>query len=528
MLGNLVANLIADTKGWSGPLQRAEGQFGSFLGGIQKGMGALGGMLSGFAAPLAAALGLGASVQSFRESEQAGKKLDAVLRSTGGSAGLTGEEIRKLAGDLQRVTNFEDDATIGAAGVLATFTKIRGDVFKSALIAAQDLSSVMGQDLQSSVVQVGKALNDPIKGITALSRVGVSFTEQQKAQIKAMEAAGNTAGAQALILKELQTEFGGAAQAMADPLTILGNMIGDIGEGIGSAIVPALNEIASAITSSIVPAGQSMQEVFTNVGTVLADWVRAGIDFVHDGIQTVGFAVENWGSIVDLVFTQSQLKAVEFTESLKHFFTSVVPSLLSWFGDNWQEVFFTAFDLATTVFINLGQNIRNAMQEIWDFISSGGQDALELFWQPLTEGFKNTIKELPDIPQRAITELEQQLAADADRIGSDLGQRLGEQLADGVGEAAKKPEFTAPVLTGNAEGENAAGGGRESRGPGAALQGSREALSSIFSAMRGKDSEIQKRIERIQQQQLAQQTKQTEHLSQIAKNPPVLLASEAI
>jgi phage-related minor tail protein len=145
---------------------------------------------------------IGAMMQSTRDAEKQGKKLDAVLASTGGAAGVSGDEIRQMAGDLQRLTDFEDDATIGAAGVLATFTQIRGDTFKSAIVAAQDLSSVMGQDLQSSVVQVGKALNDPIKGITALTRVGVSFSEQQKQQIKQLMSVGDIAGAQAVILAE--------------------------------------------------------------------------------------------------------------------------------------------------------------------------------------------------------------------------------------------------------------------------------------------------------------------------------------
>ena len=31
---------------------------------------------------------------------------------------------------------------------------------------------------------LGKALNDPVKGITALGRAGVTFTDEQKKQIK--------------------------------------------------------------------------------------------------------------------------------------------------------------------------------------------------------------------------------------------------------------------------------------------------------------------------------------------------------
>ena len=86
-------------------------------------------------------------------------------------------------------------------------------MFDRAELASVNLSARLGQDLQSSAIQVGKALNDPIKGVTALQRVGVSFTAQQREQIKAMVEAGNVAGAQGIILGELEKQFGGAAEA---------------------------------------------------------------------------------------------------------------------------------------------------------------------------------------------------------------------------------------------------------------------------------------------------------------------------
>jgi hypothetical protein len=79
----------------------------------------------------------------------------------------------------------------------------------------------LGTDLKGSAVQLGKALNDPIAGVGALSRVGVTFTETQKDMIKTMVEAGNVAGAQTLILDELGKEFGGSAKALADPVTQL-------------------------------------------------------------------------------------------------------------------------------------------------------------------------------------------------------------------------------------------------------------------------------------------------------------------
>jgi phage-related minor tail protein len=267
VIGNLVANLVADTSGFTQPMVQAQSTIQDVGRSVQRSGSIASGVFSGLAKFSVAAMAFRSVTSSISgmvsgaiDAQKSGAKLDAVLASTGGAAGVSGEEIRKLASDLQLVTDFEDDATVAAAGVLATFTQVKGDVFKDAIVSAQDLSAVMGQDLQSSVVQIGKALNDPIKGITALSRVGVSFTEQQKQQITQMAKAGDIAGAQAMILRELQTEFGGAAEAMSSPFTRIGNIVGDIGEGIGAVFLPALEAVASRIADGILPVAESMCE----------------------------------------------------------------------------------------------------------------------------------------------------------------------------------------------------------------------------------------------------------------------------
>lgn len=506
VIGDLVANLVATTTGFTGPLSKAQGVVGKFSSGVVKGFGAIPGLLGGITGmlgPFAAAFGAGAIVNAGRDAFQAQQKLASSLASTGGAAGVSAEEIKILASDLQRLTNFEDDATIAAAGVLATFTNIKGDVFKAAIVSAQDLSAKMGTDLQSSIVQVGKALNDPIKGVTALQRVGVSFTAEQKAQIKQLQQSGNIIGAQAIVMAELQKEFGGTAQAMADPLTQLQNILGDVAEGLAAMILPSLNAVAQAIMGSIVPSSQTMGEWFTYVGTVLADYVKVAIDFVRDAVIVVAFAIENFGKIAEYAFLNAALFAVQFANEVSHFFTGVLPALLTWFSSNWQAVWFTAVDFVLTAFINLGQNIRNIMSEVWDFISSGGTDSFDPVFVGLTEGFKSAISELPDIPERAIGALEAQLGQDVNRIGTELGDALGEAMLAGTAETVKPvlPEFGKGGFgEGGGTGGAAEKGGAKEKGPEAAVFGSKEALSSIFSAMR--QSSVQDQMLRTQERGL--------------------------
>lgn len=143
-------------------------------------------------------------------------RLEAVIKATGGAAGLTADEVSDLVDELSKMSGVDDDLIKSSASVLLTFREIGKETFPTAMQAALDMSAVMGQDLQSSVVQLGKALNDPLAGISALSRVGVTFNEEQKKQIKAFVEMNDLASAQGVILAELNNEFGGTAQAMAD------------------------------------------------------------------------------------------------------------------------------------------------------------------------------------------------------------------------------------------------------------------------------------------------------------------------
>lgn len=171
-------------------------------------------------------------------------KLGAILRSTGYAAGIAGESIKKYASERQKLTTFGDEETIDAAAIMATFKDVRGKAFFEAMTAAQDLSAALGGDLQSSVLQIGKALNAPIEGVSALQRVGVSFSASQKEQIKNFVETNQVAKAQALILGELKSEFGGVAEAIASgaggKIKQLKNLLGDMVEDLAAVFEPAV------------------------------------------------------------------------------------------------------------------------------------------------------------------------------------------------------------------------------------------------------------------------------------------------
>lgn len=189
----------------------------------------------------------GLSVTAALEQARVNKQLDAVIKSTGSAAGVTAEEIRKMASSLQAVTNYGDETIIGGQNLLLTFKNIGKDIFPQATEAMLNMSAAMGTDLKSSAIQLGKALNDPVEGMNALRRVGVSFTDQQRDMVKTLVQSGKSLEAQKLILVELESQFGNVARAVAEPMQILKNQLGDISEELGTALLPMVREFSSAI-----------------------------------------------------------------------------------------------------------------------------------------------------------------------------------------------------------------------------------------------------------------------------------------
>ncbi len=197
-------------------------------------------LLAGFAMTLFSKT-VGAAARKYIEQEKALMKLNTALASTGRSSKMSTGELAQFAAQLQKITTFGDEEIISAQALLATFTSIGEDVFPEATKAILDLASAMGQDLQQTTIQVGKALNDPIQGMTALRRVGIQLNETQQESIKNFVKQGDVMSAQEVIMRELSVQFGGMAQAMGltrgGELQQIANQWGDIAELIGKIIL---------------------------------------------------------------------------------------------------------------------------------------------------------------------------------------------------------------------------------------------------------------------------------------------------
>ncbi len=189
---------------------------------------------------------VGTSEEGYIESIKNQAQLAQAIKSTGGVAGMTKGALNDLAMEIRNTTGVDDEFIGKGESMLLTFTNVRGKIYEQAIPAIVDYAAAMNQGevtmegMQNASMQVGKALNDPIKGVAALAKVGVTFTEQQKEQIKTLVESNKVMDAQAIVLRELQKEFGGVAKAVGD--TDEGKMkkfqlrIDDIQDRIGKLI----------------------------------------------------------------------------------------------------------------------------------------------------------------------------------------------------------------------------------------------------------------------------------------------------
>ncbi|MDO7851548.1 hypothetical protein [Hymenobacter convexus] len=251
-----LAQVRREAKGVKDEFDNAGGGFTDFL----KKAVAFSGIQLGVQAVLSGLRQLGSeSIDEFAQAQGAAAQLEASLSSTGHAAGLTKQELLELSTALEGKTILDGDAITQAQSVLLTFTKIKKGVYEEALPAIVDMATKLGgdgpADLKGATIQVGKALNDPIKGITALSKAGVSFSEDQKAMIKSLVETGDVAGAQAIILQELKTEFAGSAEAAAKagtgPLKQFEIQVGNVKEGLGELIVDGLQALRPVLTAGV-------------------------------------------------------------------------------------------------------------------------------------------------------------------------------------------------------------------------------------------------------------------------------------
>lgn len=246
----------------------------------------------------------GFAFKQFEDSEKLTKQTTAVIKSTGGAAKVSAGHVEELATALMHKTAIDDETIRTGQNLLLTFTKIRNevgkgnDIFDRATETITDMSVALGQDMKSSAIQVGKALQDPILGMTALRRVGVSFTKDQQEMVAGWVEQGNLLKAQKFILAELTTEFGGSAAAQKTASATMAASLGELAEAAGELLAPAITRLLQRVTQFAMFLQENLQPALAATGAWFRRvWERIGPVVTRFGREFVEAMQQSWQEI---------------------------------------------------------------------------------------------------------------------------------------------------------------------------------------------------------------------------------------
>lgn len=250
---SIKTKITLDTKNYEAGIKKAESEtqkFSSSLSGVTK-------LLKSTFALAGISVGTKAIVnfgkEAVKSAESANRTLNILnntLKVTGASAWTTSEDLVKMSEEIAYSTNYTVGEIQDMQSVLLGFKNITGDTFREASDAITDMATVMGMDLKSAVQTVGKALDDPIKGLDSLRRQGFAFTEEQKEQLKQLVENGEQLKAQKIILDELNTTYGGAAKSAQSSFDKQRDAVISFKETLGNQLIPVLDVFAEKSATS--------------------------------------------------------------------------------------------------------------------------------------------------------------------------------------------------------------------------------------------------------------------------------------
>jgi hypothetical protein len=300
--GRFVSTVAHGTDELEGHNRRAHGSFLELVGGLGAANLAADGVektLEGLHKVIET------GIDRAKDDAQINSQLAAGLTSTGGAAGTTVKGMDDLAESIARMSGQSADSIGKTESLLLTFTNIKNvgpdKIFDETTLAAANMAARFGGDATQSAVQLGKALNDPVKGMTALRRVGVSFTADQTAQVKALQASGDMMGAQKIILGELNTEFGNSAKAAGQTLP-----------GAMARAKESFEEMSGKVVSALLPAITPIFSKMVDLFQSMAPHIEKFADMLASGLEKIGPILAPIGAAISQAFKAAEPALASF------------------------------------------------------------------------------------------------------------------------------------------------------------------------------------------------------------------------
>jgi len=350
--------------------------------GVSRAAGGMGKALRAAAGMAAAYLGARAmlnfaksNIAAFGEQQMAVQHLTDALRALDKEAEVP--EMKKFAAEIQRLTVIGDEATIEMMSMAASMGKLSGDSLKAATVAAIGLAKAYKMDTVAAMRLVARAAQGDTASLTRYGiKLGEGLTAQEKFN-KVLEI-----GASNFHLAEGETKtFNGAVDQLK-------NTWGDAKEKMGQYI--------------------------------------ADIPGLTEGIKTAGAVIENFGLSMDILWTSAALGMVENAANLKHYLVDIPSQYLTWFVDNWKNIYKDWWSFIKTVYSNIFENTKAFFSAIWSWMNGEGFD---FEWTGLLDGFESALSKLPEIAKRAVGPIEEALAEELAGLQAEMALKIKKRLS---------------------------------------------------------------------------------------------------
>jgi hypothetical protein len=425
--GSIIAKVKADISEFKAGMQEAQQHASGFqnaLGGLAN-VGAA--VVKGLAVAGAATAAFGAlSLKEYTKSEDAVTQLQAALTSTHEAAGLYIDDLIDQAAALQKVTKFSDEQVESAQALLLTFTNIKGVTFQKTTQTVLDMATALKMDATGAAQILGKALNAPTEGLSALSRIGIRFSDSQQTMIANFEKTGQTAKAQDVILQELNKRFGGSAVAagstLSGQLARLKNIWSDLMENIGMHLANTIKPMIDVFLAWIDSMGGAWG-IYDKINTAVMNLGAQIATFLTPAIKALKEAWDFLKPSIDLLWANIQVNLIP---ALRNLWENFIKPLLPGLGVALVAAIFILIN-ALTIAINVISIIANVLGDlghivqdttsdiaVWFYLLPGKiADGLKGLWGAITKPFsdafnwvKNEANKLKDTVAGALNPLQ--------------------------------------------------------------------------------------------------------------------------
>lgn len=351
--------------------------------------------------------GIVSLVRMYGEQEKAERKIHQSISTTGRRAHIASQEIINYASELQNLVAVGDEVILESSAMLTSFTRV-DKVFKEAQLAVLNLSAGMNQDLKTSTIQLGKALQNPLAGINSLARVGVKLSGEQKKQIRDNLHLNDIYGAQKVIIDELNREFGGMAEAIASMTTgeldKLSAAAGDLGERVGSVLAP-----------SILAMTEMSRDFVESLDTDKVNIFATAIISLSTAVGSL--ALLKWAAQKILVYRASIMAATKATLIFKTALFGIVGAIgLVIFNSMRQRIELNKQKEAT---LDLTDSNKDLAQSLKAIAAARGFDAADKELRKLEKQLKNAedaIKPFTQIDQALANSVGQTIVSNTDMV----------------------------------------------------------------------------------------------------------------